>query len=297
MKHRDPFSDYHPLVNFLYFAVILLVNMCFMHPLFLAVSLLAGILYRDTLKGGTAAFCCKVLLPVILLTAVINPAFTHQGITVIAYLPGGNPLTLESILYGITAGLMLAGVLTWFSCCTKVLTTDKFGYLFGQTAPAFSLILSMTLRMIPRFQKQFRLINETQHSLGRGISDGSFLRRFRNGLTIFSILVTWALETAIETADSMKSRGYGLPGRTAFSIYQWESKDRTALLWLGAVTFYLICGWADGALVWKFYPALFHPAVSPFTLSFPAVFFALCLTPTILRRKEDRLWKRLQSET
>ena len=35
-------------------------------------------------------------------------------------------------------------------------------------------------------------------------------------ITILSIMVTWCLENAIETADSMKSRGCGLPGRSAF---------------------------------------------------------------------------------
>ena len=46
-------------------------------------------------------------------------------------------------------------------------------------------------------------------------ASGSLLQRLKNAITILSIMVTWALENAIETADSMKSRGYGLPGRTA----------------------------------------------------------------------------------
>ncbi len=41
-----------------------------------------------------------------------------------------------------------------------------------------------------------------------------------------SILVTWALENAIDTADSMKDRGYVLPGRTAFSIYRFDRRDK-----------------------------------------------------------------------
>lgn len=43
------------------------------------------------------------------------------------------------------------------------------------------------------------------------------------------ILVTWALENAIETSDSMRSRGYGLKGRTAFSIYHFTRKDKYVL--------------------------------------------------------------------
>lgn len=50
--------------------------------------------------------------------------------------------------------------------------------------------------------------------------------RIHAGLNMLSILITWALENAIETSDSMRSRGYGLKGRTAFSIYHFTRKDK-----------------------------------------------------------------------
>ena len=39
MAERDTFSSYHPLVNFLYFALVLVFGMCFMHPVCLVISL------------------------------------------------------------------------------------------------------------------------------------------------------------------------------------------------------------------------------------------------------------------
>ena len=39
MKNRDTFSGYHPTVNFLYYALVLLFSMCLMHPVYLAISL------------------------------------------------------------------------------------------------------------------------------------------------------------------------------------------------------------------------------------------------------------------
>ena len=41
------------------------------------------------------------------MAALINPAFNHEGATLLTYLPSGNPLTLESILYGLAAGARL----------------------------------------------------------------------------------------------------------------------------------------------------------------------------------------------
>ena len=61
-------------------------------------------------------------------------------------------------------------------------------------------------------------------------------QRVRSALRVFSIVVTWSLESGIITADSMRCRGYGLPGRTAFSIYRFDDRDRAALRWL------LFCG-------------------------------------------------------
>lgn len=89
----------------------------------------------------------KYMIPLILLTALINPAFSHQGVTILTYFPSGNPLTLESIMYGIMAAFMLVTVICWFSCFNCVISSDKMVYLFGKAAPVLSLILSMTLRL------------------------------------------------------------------------------------------------------------------------------------------------------
>ena len=108
----DPFSRYHPAVNFLFFALVLVFSMVLMHPVCLLISLLGAVLYVIQLNGRKGLrFSLKIALPVMLLAALVNPAFNHAGVTVLAYLPGGNPLTLESILYGLAAGCMLC------ACC------------------------------------------------------------------------------------------------------------------------------------------------------------------------------------
>lgn len=35
------------------------------------------------------------MLPLLVITALINPAFSHQAVTILAYLPSGNPLTRD----------------------------------------------------------------------------------------------------------------------------------------------------------------------------------------------------------
>ncbi|MEI3103093.1 MAG: hypothetical protein V8S97_02530 [Oscillospiraceae bacterium] len=90
----DAFSRYHPLVNFLFFALVLAYSMVLMHPVCLAVSLTGALVYAGELGGRRAlAGHLKFALPVLLLAAIVNPAFNHAGITILTYLPSGNPLT------------------------------------------------------------------------------------------------------------------------------------------------------------------------------------------------------------
>lgn len=241
IQNRDTFSSYHPIINFLYFALVQVFSMCFMHPVSLLISLGCAAAYNIDLNGRKAVkFQLAFLLPMMLMAAVINPAFNHKGATILTYLPTGNPLTLESMAYGVAAAMMLASVITWFSCYTAVMTSDKFVYLFGRVIPALSLVLSMTLRFVPKFKAQLHVVSEAQRCVGRDVSNGSMLQRLKNAITILSIMITWALENAIETADSMKSRGYGLPGRTAFSIYRFDDRDKAALAWLCFCGFYIV---------------------------------------------------------
>lgn len=296
LKNRDAFSSYHPLVNFLYFVLVLVFTMFFMHPVSLLISLLSALRYAVYLNGYHAMRSrLTALVPMMLMAAIINPVFNHEGATILTYLPSGNPLTLESILYGVASALLLASVILWFSCYTAVMTSDKFVYLFGKIIPALSLVLSMTLRFVPKFTAQFRVVSQAQACVGRDISDGSLLQRLKNAITILSIMVTWALENAIASADSMKSRGYGLPGRTAFSIYRFDERDKMTLAWLLFCGFYILSGWAVGGLQWQYYPIIQGELLGAFPMSFQIVYLALCLTPVFLNGKEDRVWKHLQS--
>ena len=291
IQNRDTFSSYHPAVNFLYFGLVLAFSMIFMHPVCLLISLTSAFAYSIYLNGVRAVrFNFLGLLPLMLLASLVNPAFSHEGATILAYLPSGNPLTLESIAYGIAASTMLAGVICWFSCYNTIMTSDKFVYLFGRIIPSLSLVLSMTLRFVPKFKAQIRTVSNAQRCVGRNVSDGSVLQRAKHGLTILSIMVTWCLENAIETADSMRSRGYGLPGRTAFSIYRFDRRDRTALLFLFFCGGYIIIGAFLNGLRWRYYPTIQGAGAGLYSMTLYGAYFALCLMPVFLDVREDRRW-------
>ncbi|MDR1329171.1 MAG: energy-coupling factor transporter transmembrane protein EcfT [Oscillospiraceae bacterium] len=298
LSHRDAFSGYHPLVGFLYFALVMAFAAVFISPVCLASSLVCALAYSIYLNGARAIrFNLLYMLPMLIFAALINPAFNHEGATILTYLPSGNPLTLESIIYGIVAAAILVTMITWFSCFSAVMTSDKFVYLFGRVIPALSLVLSMSLRFAPRFKAQLKIISNAQKCVGRDVSNGSLLKKARHGVRILSIMVTWALENAIETADSMKSRGYGLPGRTAFSIYRFDRRDALALAFVVLAGAAVIAGGSMGAYYFRYFPTVRGAAFSPVSLSMQLVYFALGALPVFLNVKEDRKWKAIASKT
>ncbi|NLC25922.1 MAG: energy-coupling factor transporter transmembrane protein EcfT [Fastidiosipila sp.] len=293
----DSFQKYHPLVNFTYFAFVLGFTMVINHPLAQMISFASALTYAVQIEGKKAIlFALKFCLPLMLLTAFINPAFNHEGITILTYFPTGNPLTLESILYGLSAGCMLGTILIWFTSFNRIITSDKFIYLFGRVIPALSLVLSMTLRFIPKFKYQLNLVVEAQRSLGRDISQGSMWQRAKKAIVILSIMTTWALENAIETADSMKSRGYGLKGRTAFSIYQFRDQDKLLMLWIAFCGSYMLSGYLASGFAFRYFPSIRYSTFNFLTISFYLSYLALCITPVILNSLEERRWKVLYSK-
>lgn len=59
MRNRDAFSGYHPIINFLYFALVLLFSMCLMHPVYLLISLTGALTYDIYLKGPEGGAVCR----------------------------------------------------------------------------------------------------------------------------------------------------------------------------------------------------------------------------------------------
>ncbi len=289
----NEFSKYHPIVNFAYFLAGIGFSMVFMHPAALAISLFSGFIYSVMLNGKKAVkFNVLYMLPLVFITALINPAFNHEGRTILAYLPSGNPLTLESVVYGVAAATMLWSVICHFSCFNKIMTSDKFVYLFGKIAPALSLVLSMVLRFVPRFRAQMKTVSTAQAFVGRDASHGNVIQRAKNGIKILSIMITWSLENAIDTADSMKSRGFGLAKRTAYSNFRFCKRDVKALLYIVALSAYIIVESLRGGLYFKYFPII----KGAFDISVTLAYLLLFICPIIIEIWEVAKWKKLKSK-
>ena len=294
---RDAFSTCHPFVNFYYFVVIIICAMFFLHPVLMVISFVSGLVYAIYLNGKKAVrFTLFGMMPMFLIASLFNPLFSHAGMTTLFFLRNGNPVTLESVLYGLAMGGMLISVMAWFSCFNKVITSDKLVFLFGKLIPALSLIFSMTLRLVPRFKHQIGVIAHAQKCIGRGMSDGHLGKRIKNGMNIISILMTWALENGIETATSMKARGYGLKGRTHFSTFRFEKRDVIIMILMIICTVTIMAGSYLGRTSMQFFPKVIMPPIDLLSMVIYVVFLILVNIPMSLNVWEEIKWKSIRSK-
>lgn len=292
----DAFFKLHPAVNFIFFAFVLALSMFIMNPICLALSLVCAFVNAVYLNGiKTVKLCLKFILPMVLLIVLINPVFNHQGVTILTYFPWDNPLTLESIVYGIASAALLSSVVLWFSVFNSVITSDKIVYLFGKIIPSLSLVLSMSLRFVPKFSTQLKNVRNAQRCIGRDVSDGSAVSRIKNGIRIISIMLSWSMENAIETADSMKSRGFGLKGRTAYSIYKFDRRDLVVLIIVALLGVSVSVSAIMGVIDFTYYPSIKGSLTDVPSLIVFFLYGILMLIPTILNIGEGIKWKRLRS--
>ena len=276
------FERCHPAVNFIYFAAVIAGMVLFQHPVFLAISFLCAFSYSVKRNGWKAVIFNTALLPLVAAFALYYSSYTHFGVTVLQQNFIGNNITLESLVYGFVLGLVMAGVLVWLSCVYSVFTTDKVVYLFGKVSPRLSLFLSILLRMVPRIKKEARRINTAQRGIGRGVNQGNIIQRLRNGIRIFSMLITWTIESLTTASESMRSRGSSLRGRKAFSFYRFDNRDRAYVVTLFACLTVILMAVMLKQTDIIYDPRIIMTPITSMSYMFYTGYAVFCLMPLVL---------------
>lgn len=309
------FKGYHPLVNVLFFISIIAFGMLLRHPVYLVISFISSTAYYLKLSGkGGRKTVFRFLLPMLLFVVIINSFFNHYGVTALFILPSGNNFTFEALVMGIVSGITVVSVIQWFFCCNEVVTEDKFMHIFGRILPKGALVVSMILRFVPLYRRRYKEISQARKCMGLNGTD-SFICKMKNTFKNIGILVSWSFENAIETADSMKARGYGLKGRTYYSRFQWHTGDTLALILLVLFDALIIFGLVSNSAycIYNPYVIINQPSeigttyiinelnltINPFgflSIISLIAFTLLCFLPLTIDLKEDIKWHRLQSK-
>ena len=112
---------------------------------------------------------------------------------------------------------------------------------------------------------------------------------------MLSVTVSWALESGITAADSMKSRGYGAGRRTYFGNYRFTRRDGVLSAVLALALAGVCVGIGRGALYVRYYPSIHIGSAGVRGAVCAACFALLCFLPLLLDGKEALTWRRLRS--
>lgn len=289
------FETCHPVCLLFYYVAVLVITMFNAHPAVTAISLVFSVVFYFFLTDTKEAVKSLLwALPLMLVMALTNPLFVHKGETILFFL-NDNPVTKEAICYGINASLTITAVYYWFQSYHAVMTSEKFVFLFGRVAPKLSLMLSMVLNFVPQFKKNFREIDAAQKSMGVYSGNG-YTERIRHKFRVISALISMSLENGVTTADSMKARGYGLPGRTAFGNFKWRSRDTLVSVYCAVCVVLIILGYAFGGGNYNFYPVMTGLLFTAENFVVWGATLFLAVLPAAMEIKENILWHFLKSK-
>lgn len=287
------FGEYNPGAVFIWYMCVTVPVMFCMNPVLIVLSFAAGLAWYIVYSRGQNLKRLLFFFAVPLLGAVINPVFNHRGSTALFFI-NDSAITLESVVYGAVSGLMIGAVLVWFASFSLIMTTDRLLYVFGGLSPKLALILSMTLRYIPLFRRQIAKTNSAQKALGL-YGEDTVPDRVQGGMRVFSVMVTWALENGVITADSMTARGYGTGRRSRFAIFRWRQSD----VILTAVSIILFAGVLAGIgfkyVSFEYFPVYTPVPLSAGTAAVYAAYGILAAVPLIIQIREDARWSSLKS--
>ena len=315
----DAFSTHHPAVTLTFFVGVIVLCVLVQQPVVQAVGLMGAVLYYLCLRGRNAWRLLVAMALALVMLAAINPLFNTLGDTVLFTCLGTRPYTLEALAYGASTATMFVSVMLWFACYAQVMSTDKFTYLFGRRAPALTLVLTMTLRLVPSYARKARQISTARRCVGLSMTQGSVRERARDGASLLSALTSWALEGAVTTADSMRSRGYGTKGGGDFSTpalrasarndrgwalrasarndsgryLQCRFRMRDALLLVLMLVCILVtcAALASGALAVSYVPAIDIPALPPLGIGALVACTVLVFVPSVIDAREAIAWR------
>ena len=123
----------------------------------------------------------------------------------------------------------------------------------------------------------------------------SYVDKLRSAVRVFSAMLTWALENAIDTGDSMKARGYGLKGRSHFALFRFTLRDALLLSAAALLLTLVFLGMMLKKTAFSFYPRITPLNTAPLAVIAYIAFGALAFLPFVIEAAENMRWKALLS--
>ncbi|MFJ8530279.1 energy-coupling factor transporter transmembrane component T [Bacillus sp. NPDC094106] len=287
------FSSLHPFVNFFYYIGVMILCMLCLHPLFLVGAIMMMVLL-NIMQGNSEKI--KKMLPSMfvffVMIIVLNPLLTHRGATTLFRL-GDNRITLEACMYGLVMGLSLLAIMFTFTSYNDIISSHKFLYLFSRISPKVALLTMITVRFVPLFIRRLRQITLVQKTKGVQLDSGPIIERIKSGMKLLQVLLVCSLEDALQTADSMQARGFGVTKRSMYIRYRMGRQDWYVITYLVIVLLSCLTFNFCGAGKLSIYPRVESIVFQQYDGILFVLFIMFISLPIIMEGREW-IWWRMQ---
>jgi energy-coupling factor transport system permease protein len=192
-----------------------------------SVALIAAVLLLVCLRAPAdrrRLYLVGALLAVVVLTPFVetigsHPIWTGPTVPVLGQLG----ITREELHNGLFQGLRLTAVALAFAAYALLLDHDRLVQAAG-FARRSVLTIALATRLVPTLERDASGLVESLR--GRGLE----VRGVRGRARLLAPLLAGSLERALNLAEAMEARGYGLPGATRATRPRWSALDQLALV-------------------------------------------------------------------
>lgn len=277
----------HPAIFIVYFLILIIFAFLFNNPYYV-ITYGILILTLIALQGSISEIksTTKVFLPVILFITLLNTIFTHVGDTHI-YIFGSYYVTLEALVYGVIMAVTFFLVTLTFIAYNTYVSYQDMLYVFSKKYPNLSMIIIMSLRFVPLIQKRSNELLELSKLKNRN-EDLKFTEKTSELIQNLGLVVSWSLEEAMQSASSMKSRGYNITKRTSYLRYDFNKIDVLLTVLILVTATISVYGLYNGVGSIMIYPKFtFTFSQTPFNIYYFA--YVVLLLPFII----IEIWERI----
>lgn len=271
----------HPIVLLLYSAIWLGAMFFYAQSWYSLFFLVANLLWYSWRLGRQGLSMVKWYGLLAGTTVLFHLLFYHRGRHILWYW-FDQPVTLESLAYGLSMGALLFSLLLFWQIIGQVFSRQKWIYLWRPVLPQTTMVFLFSGGLFAlcrqKMMEKWRVLwqgSQEEVPEGTKLSWRKRCKLVGDSLYAFS---AWSIQWGMETVDSINSRGFGVAqGGKGKMPFPWRARDGFACGYLLFLWMILVF---SGAKDWLS-PAIGHMGFIGGLLVFIAYW----------EGKEGRLWR------
>jgi len=200
-------SKRHPVTWMVWTLSASVVALLMRNPWYLLLLTVVSVLvYWHESRERPGSWYLKMYLSLLIFPTILNFLFSRSGDTVLLKLPIrwiGGPYTLEAFVFGASAGIQIACLLTIMIVFSKLVNSQDLLRRIPSALYPVGVTASIGLTFVPHARQAFDAIREAQQL--RGYQP----KGWRDLPKVVTPLVILSLERAIAVAENLVTRGWG----------------------------------------------------------------------------------------